>query len=277
MRSASILLAGVLTLAYGGGALGAPIFAASFDSDSLYEIDMASGQVSSGLAFVDSGGAPVDFTEGGLSLSPGGQLYGSFAGALDALYTIDVNSGVVVEIGLLGFLDVSAIAFAPDGTLFGLDSAADQLIVIDTATGQGQSVVNGIGMEIGAVAGMGFSSDGSLYFVDAVTDTLYRFDDPHSGGAPTEIGVLAGLGRPAALTFAEENGEETLFVVDAILGGPSRLYTVSGYESGSPTPELVDLADPMPEGVGGLTGVIPEPATMLLLGVGALAIRRRRG
>ncbi len=58
------------------------------------------------------------------------------------LLAVDPAAGTVDEMGDIGFNGVSAIDFAPDGTLFGIgyDNAGDyNLIEIDTTTGAGIS------------------------------------------------------------------------------------------------------------------------------------------
>lgn len=254
-------------LALVGTARGATIYAASYTTDSLYLIDTQAGSVDCIGAF------GADFTEGGLALDSAGVLYGSFTGADDQLYTIDTNTGVAGLVGPFGLADVSGIAFGPDDALFGIDSASDDLITINAATGTGMVFGDGsTGITgIGAVAGTAFGPNDTLYLVDSANQALYEFQDILSGDDTATLLCDLGLERTAGLTFALDGGEMRLFVVDSGVG--SELYSI---DLDTYAVEAVALSEALPVGVGGLAGVVPEPATLALLGVGALGLLNRR-
>ena len=70
--------------------------------------------------------------------SPGGVSQGG--GGASTLYTLDPTTGAATAIGPTGFNGVGAIAFASNGTLFGISSGPFQLITIDVNTGVGTPV-----------------------------------------------------------------------------------------------------------------------------------------
>ncbi|MCP4250966.1 MAG: PEP-CTERM sorting domain-containing protein [bacterium] len=279
MKSLYCALAAVIVAGWAGTAAASTIYAASFLTDSLHLIDSEAGTVSMVGAF------GADFTEGGLSLDSSGALYGAFAGSLDALYSIDTSSGLATPVNTngFGFADVSGIAFSPTDVLFGIDSATEQLLTIDVLTGQAAVFGDGdVGADIGSVAGMAFSASGDLYMVDSLNDSLYVFSNLGSGDDTATLLGSLGLVRPAGLTFAVNDplrspGVETpLYVVNAPAGAASELYTIEILQPGSLDVQPVSMVDTVPDGVGGLAGIIPEPATLLTLGMGALAMLRRK-
>lgn len=274
MRAMSWVLAGAVTLALQGVAWGLPIYAASFVTESLWRVDLE--PVPPGAVEVGAFGA--NFTEGGLSFSSEGLLYGVFAGSIDALYEIDITTGEATQVGALGYDDISAIAFDPEDVLFGIDSVTDRLITVDPTTGAGAPFGDGdMGIVIGPVAGMTFGPDGTLYMVDNENASLYAFYDIASGDdTATLVGEL-GINKPTGLTFVLEDGGLALFVVDEAdePGVASELYRVEITRDGVAL-EWVELDPSLPDGVGGLAGIIPEPATFVLLVCGGLAIRGKR-
>ncbi|MCH7721144.1 MAG: hypothetical protein IH988_09185 [Planctomycetes bacterium] len=142
-------------------------------ADGLYEIDIDSGDVTLLHAF--------DFnrSEGALAVGPDGTLYAAFSGEFDSLMIINPETGDVRPVGPFGFDDVSGLAFAPDGTLYGLDSTTDQLIMIDPLTGEGRAI--GFVASVGN-GGFAFTPDGILHLAGGAgglarlyTDDLARW------------------------------------------------------------------------------------------------------
>lgn len=118
----------------------------------------------------------------------------------NSLYQIDLATGSDVPRGPLfngieNRLDTEGLAFAPDGTLWGIDDDSLTLFPINTASG----VINfldevplaGIPVGGGNDFGMTFSCDGSLYITSVGTRTLYR---QNLDGSNQMIGAVGALG-----------------------------------------------------------------------------------
>lgn len=259
-------------LVAGGTAQAAMIYAAGYSTETLYRLDTGAVPATADVV----GGFGDDFTEGGLSFNSVGDLYGTFAGSRDALYSISTNTGTATQIGSLGYADVSGIAFSPDDVLFGIDSATNVLVTIDPATGTAAPFgANGnIGVsDVGSVAGMAFAPDGTLYMADSTNQKLYAFDDLAMGDATArEVGDLA-LSRVTGMTFAMDAGEAKLFVVDS--ASTSQLYTVD-LDTLALDPVAFAVDHPLPARIGGLAAIVPEPGTLVLLGMGGIALMRRQ-
>ncbi len=110
----------------------------------------------------------------------------AYVSAWNALYRLDLATAQATAIGTgLGFNDVEALAFAPDGTLYGVadgtvgsgSGLTDFLIRIDTSTGVGTLVgplagLAGEGPNGQLDYGLAFTCDGRLW---ASSDTTGRF------------------------------------------------------------------------------------------------------
>lgn len=55
----------------------------------------------------------------------------------DTLYRINLATGEAVSVGATGFQDIEALAFAPDGLLYGVDDASNTLLRMDPFSGAG--------------------------------------------------------------------------------------------------------------------------------------------
>jgi hypothetical protein len=131
-----------------------------------------------------------------------------------SLYLIDLGTGAETRIGgvKLPFvdkfkLDVEGLAFAPDGSLYGVDDDSMTLFPINTDTGQVQSsgevTISVLPFGGGNDFGMTFACDGNLYLTSIARGSLYRLD---LKGAPDLIGplgvnisALAAYGNPVKL------------------------------------------------------------------------------
>lgn len=89
------------------------------------------------------------------------QLYASNGKPNARLYSVDAYSGMLTLIGDIGFDDVEALSFHPDGTLWGW--ARQGLIQIDIETAQGTLVY---ASDLGA-EGISWNSDGSQLYIAA--------------------------------------------------------------------------------------------------------------
>lgn len=113
----------------------------------------------------------IDLGPGPEPVSPGCFLHSS----ANWLATIDPTTAAVTPIGAIGFWDVDAIAFAPDGSLYGIAVPGAELLIIDPTTGAGASL-GSIGTW-GFLGAMEFLHDGTLVAADMV----------HGGGELSDL------------------------------------------------------------------------------------------
>ena len=123
----------------------------------------------------------------GMTCSPDGTLYA--IGQLDhtnpdfnSLYAVDRETGLASRIGSTGVLDPSdlgfsgffmALAFAPDGTLYGVNVST--LFRIDPTTGEATKVVDFTGVT--SVMGLAIDNGGNFYLSDFVPrSSIYALD-----------------------------------------------------------------------------------------------------
>jgi len=117
------------------------------------------------------------------------------------LYTINPSNGAGTAIGSIGFANVSAIAFAPNGTLYGIGRNGDSdlaLITINTSTGAGTQVAL-ITSFSGNATDMAFRSDGVL-FVYSGQQRVYTINT--TTGVATQLGATGTTGGGNAIAFS---------------------------------------------------------------------------
>lgn len=159
----------------------------------------------------------------------------------DSLYRIDLANGAETRIGsILSFgqlrTDVEGLAFAPDGTLYGMDDDNHSLFPINPATGIviGSQEVNISGIPAGGGNdfGMTFACDTNLYVSSVKTQTLYRVQLDGdatpvgtTGGLGTNISALAAFGNPVRLYGLGNghNGARTLYSIDVNSGAATAI------------------------------------------------------
>jgi hypothetical protein len=151
-----------------------------------------------------------------LAAAPFGYSINSDSGSSDAdsLYLIDLVTGAETRIGSVKLpfaievkLDVEGLAFAPDGTLYGVDDDLMTLFPVDTDTGQVQGAdeapISVLPFGGGHDFGLTFACDGDLYLTSVAEGFLYRLDlngTTHPIGALGEkISALAAFGNPVKL------------------------------------------------------------------------------
>jgi hypothetical protein len=131
----------------------------------------------------------------------GGKLYGNtsvgFGAPFDALYEIDPGSGNTTFVGNILFQDVFALSFDQTGNLFGVSDTTDQLISINTTTGNGSLI---------AALPLGFSfdiasrpEDDVMFLADSGTSSLYTLDT--SSGAVDLVGAYGQSKNIVGLAF----------------------------------------------------------------------------
>jgi len=181
----------------------------------LFEIDVDTGEATLLHSF------PVSRSEGALAVGPDGTLYAAFSGDIDELVIVDPETGDLTFVGPFGFPDVSGLAFAPDGTLYGLDAITLELFTVNLETGDGTPVgptqaLVGVGLsfrpdETLYALGVNSSFDAALFTVDVDT------------GLATEVGALGDqIDRSNSLAFVGE----TVYASASDVYGLRALYTL---------------------------------------------------
>ncbi|MBO9663127.1 hypothetical protein [Dokdonella sp.] len=94
------------------------------------------------------------------------------------LYTIDRTSGAVALVGpiagsgLPAQMNVSAVAIAPDGLMYGVDAEAGVLLAIDKSTGAA-AAIGSLGMQLPVPTGLDFAGAGMHLDFDPASGALY--------------------------------------------------------------------------------------------------------
>lgn len=156
----------------------------------------------------------------------------------DSLYRIDLATGVHTRLGRVQTLtpngslikkDVEGLAFAPDGTLYGVDDESLTLFAINTDNGGvilAQEVnISGIPFGGGNDFGLTFACDGNLYTTSTATTSLYRVGLDGSttliGSSGITISAIAAFGNPVKLYGLSNGfgtGARTLYEINILNG-----------------------------------------------------------
>jgi hypothetical protein len=142
----------------------------------------------------------------------------------DSLYLIDLFTGAdqrrgALSTGIVGEIrrDTEGLAFAPDGTLWGIDDSSQTLFPINVTSGsvklQDEVPLPTFRSGGGHDFGMTFSCDGSLFVTSVATRTLYRLDLTgksevigSEGALDANISAIAAHGNPTKL-YGLGNGQ----------------------------------------------------------------------
>lgn len=229
-------------------------------NDHLYRIDLSTGAATD-MGLVNFGDAE------GMSFGPGGQLF-AIGGSTAEFWNVTTPPGVMVgPTGPRNGLDAGLDYY--NGVMYNLQGAlgGSTLYTINTSTGAA-TLVGSANTQFGD--DLAINSSGVAYAADWITtDSLYRVD--LTTGGFTLIGPLnqgnvslqAG-GAFAGSTLYNITSDGRLFTLDTTTGAATFIANTFDAASGA-----------------GLTGweglaVIPEPASLSLLALGALALLRRR-
>ena len=234
----------------------------------LYDIDLSTGAASNPR----STGTPQLV---GIAFSADHKLFGLTNSAAPtnpgSLFEIDLATGASQLIGATGLDSIveGDLAFDPiSQVLYGiyhLDAAQRKLFTIDINTGAATPLSGSLSGDPSALA---FDAAGTLYAIDTSLDELLTVDKA-TGNPLSYTSLNVDLGAVAGMDLDPATG--ILYVADGESGGTDKLYAVD-----TTTGELTEVGSlGIDDGLAGLA-FVPEPATLILTGVAALALVRRR-
>ncbi len=263
----------------------ADLLGVHYDTGDLYSISTADASVT----LIGNTGVPQ---LGSLEFAPDGTLYGFTTGLTAALYSINPVTAAATWIGALGlgnrYVFEGGLAFAPDGSAYGtngISSDAPLLFSVNVGTGEATPIalMSGGSHDVGGLAWRDDGDgEGTLIGLDRILPSSLLTINP--GDASTSVlsqlnpGVVPGdTGGMALLGSFGPRGEEVGYFTTAAIGGGGNngLYWFDPYTGDH---DRIGVFDPnviTGSGIGGLA-IIPEPASIMLLGLGGLALLRRR-
>jgi len=223
------------------------------------------------------------------------------------LFVVNSSTGASTFIGDFGFKGVLTDSFDSKGNLYVIikgGSTASQLATVNLLTGAATPIGSATG--IAGLEAMEFAPDGTLYAASFGTNDLYTLD-PTTGAAT----LIGSLGFTGVMDLAWDPFDKTMYAIES-LGVGSALYSINlgtgagtlvtdipgddclmgltidsanqflamdHCDSSSPLyqidPTTGDLTNLGNTGIGlsmGAATQTPEPATLLLLGSGLLAL-----
>ena len=211
---------------------------------------------------------------GSLELGSDGFLYGFTTGTGATLYMIDPVDFGTTEIGPLdiGFIFDGSLVFAPDGTVYGTNRESDldsELFSLDILTGEA-TTIGPVGDGNHDINAMAWRDDSTLVGLDRISNSLLAIN-PADGSTTFIAAVDPVVGGVGGMTVA---GDMAYFTTAGPGGaaGSNELYSVDLFTGQH---ALVGSLSPTITGVGISGLAVPEPASLLLMLLGGLALFRR--
>lgn len=259
-----------------GPALATQLYSLDFAGPStLYQMDQVGGAAAAvGPVGLDSMGDLTSDTRLGTETLWGVRIAGG--DTLDSLVTIDPATGaavgsvpITIPAAAAAPGHMTSIAFDPkSGVLYGNTSIAygapfEALYKIDSTTGNATFIGR---ITFDNVFALGFDQSGKLFGVSDATDDLIGIDLVTGNGS-----FIANMQVGSAFDIASRPEDDVMFLVDTTSSFLYTLDTSNGNLTGvgpygGASPNLVGLA----------FSPIPEPGTMLLVGLGVVLLARKR-
>ncbi|HET9482324.1 MAG TPA: hypothetical protein VFO79_00085 [Xanthomonadales bacterium] len=153
--------------------------------------------------------------------------------ALRELYRLDVQAASATRIGAFGFVggqqvaDIEGLAYAPNGTLYGVSDASRMVYRLNPATGAATPVAPLEIADTGAFDyGLAFTCDGRAWLSSDSTRAIYELDIVSGrtlivGTTPVAISGLAG--RNDTLYGIGVGADEGIYRIDPLTGATTLL------------------------------------------------------
>lgn len=269
-----------LALMMGGAAFGQgdwTMRGIDYDSGDLYAInpDVTIGD----FVQMDIVGSTGIRGLGSLEYRPfNGFMYGFTTGSASKLYKINPETAATTLVGSLniGFVFEGSLVIGDDGIAYGTnqgDAEEAKFFTVNLDTGAA-TIINQIGGLAHDVNGTAWRSDGRLVGIDREENSVIVFK-PANGFivdrfafAPT-IGEVGGMCVQDDVVYFNTSGP------DSAMPGSNSLYTLDLFTGATDRIGSMELGFSAGTGCSGLAAV-PEPGTLIALGVGAFALAARR-
>jgi subtilisin family serine protease len=183
----------------GDFALGDNAFAYVIDEDNRFvRVDTLDGQQTV-LGTLTPFGSE---TWTGMAVDPTtGEMYATSCNVVtSSLYRIDVDAVTATRIGAVGFAGIIAVAVDDQGDMYAHDIVSDQLVSVDTGTGQG-TAVGSLGFDANFGQGMAFDPVSGELYLSAFNNAAFRGElriADRATGATALVGAL-GATSPGGL------------------------------------------------------------------------------
>ena len=260
-----------LALIGGGVAQAVPIVGVEVTTGDLYDINPLTGATTLRTTTGLPAGSPKIY---GACTSPiMNQIYATEAASPTTLYTVDVNTGATTAIGNASGATTRIDGLACDVANNILYGSNDANLYIVNPTTVVNTLVGAFG--VSSMFGLTYVPGQGLYGADSATNLLYQINT--STAAITAIGgpLMTGGGQIVDIAYDPTSGR-LLGTANGLPGGGFGVYDIN---MGTGVATLLNQQVPNMLGAAEVTTPqvnIPEPATVSLLGLGALALARRR-